>query len=347
MSSPRHNAAGFVLVATLWALAVLAALAAYIDGVVASDLRSAFESRQALEAELDRRSIEATLVYRLATGRMGHNALILEGEQRFSDSLPEGEFLADHGDGELLVTGTVYAGPRGARFSIQDEGGLVSVNAPRFPLFAALLEHAGVAPSEVEGIVARVKDYIDSDDTLSLNGAEHYDYRQRGEPPPLNWIMASPQELRRVLGVDELIAPDQWRRLSPLLTMRPVYSYNFNIMRPEILAVLLGLDVRGMQAVLEEREKGPLSRISRLELLSGRHLDIDEMELRTLPTRFMRISVWHENEGSRVLSGIALTPYGDSAPWRKDYRYPETIESHRASATLREPPFALAAAHRP
>ena len=77
MSPGRSNAGGFVLVATLWALAALAVLAAYIDGVVASDLRSALETKRGLEAELARRSTEATLVYLLATGRMNHRGLIL------------------------------------------------------------------------------------------------------------------------------------------------------------------------------------------------------------------------------------------------------------------------------
>ena len=344
LPSAPSNSRGFVLVATLWALAALAVLAAYIDGVVASDLRHAYEARQSLQAELDRRSAEATLVYLLATGRMNHHALILEEEQRFSNSLPEGETLPDHGDGEILVTGAAYAAPGGIRFAVQDEGGLVSVNAPRFAPFSALLEHAGLAPSDVKRIVARVEDYIDSDHTLILNGAERNDYLSRGESPPLDWIMASPHELRRVLGVDELISPEQWRRLRPLLTVRPVYSYNFNTMRPEILTMLLGLDERGLQAVLEEREKGPLFRLSRLALLSGKHLDLDEMQLRISPTGYMRISVRHESEGSQVLSGIALTPFSDTAPWRKDYRYSELIASSGASGTLRETPRAVSTA---
>ena len=344
MIPTRRNAGGFVLVATLWSLAALAVLAAYIDGVVASDLRHAFEARGALQAELDRRSTEATLVYLLATGRMNHHALILEEEQRFSNSLPEGEFLPDHGDGEILVNGAAYAAPGGIRFAVQDEGGLVSVNAPRFAPFAALLEHAGATPSEAERIVARVEDYIDSDHTLILNGAERNDYLSRGESPPLNWIMSSPHELRNVLGVDELLGPEQWRRLRPLLTVRPVYSYNFNTMRPEILAMLLGLDERGLQAVLEELEKGPLFRLSRLALLSGKHLDLDETQLRISPTRFMRVSVRHESEGSRVLTGLSLTPFGDSAPWRKDYRYSELIASSGASGTPRETPRAVSTA---
>ena len=258
--------------------------------------------------------------------------------------MPEGEYLPDDGDGEILVTGAVYAGPGGIRFSVQDEGGLVSVNAPRFPLFAVLLEHAGVAASEVRGIVARVEDYIDSDDALTLNGAERHDYQRRGEKSPLNWIMASPQELRNVLGVDELITPGQWRHLRPLLTMRPVYSYNFNTMRPEILAILLGLDGQGVQRVLEERDRGPLWRLTRLALLSGRHLDIDDTSLNLLPSRFMRIAVWHESEGSRVLSGVTLTPFGDSAPWRKDYRYSELIATTSGAGTPREPPLAASTA---
>ena len=330
---------GFVLVATLWALAALAVLAAYIDGVVAEDVRLAIDAKRSLQAELDRRSTEATLVYLLATGRMNHRGLIFERVQQFSNTLPEGEFLPSHGDGEIRATGTVYRGLGGTRFSIQDEGGLVSVNAPRSGQFAAVLERTGVTPSEIARVVARVEDYIDSDHVLSLNGAEHYDYRQRGEPPPLNWIMASPMELRRVLGVDELLTDGDWRQLRPLLTMRPVYGYNFNTMRPEVLATLLGLDERGLRNVLEEREARPLVRLTTLSRLSGRHLEIDEMEVRVLPSRFLRLSLWHESDGSHVLAGLELTPLGSSAPWRKDYRYSEPIPLHEGSKTPREPPL--------
>ena len=344
MSPGRGNAEGFVLVATLWALAALAVLAAYIDGVVASDLRTALETKRGLEAELARRSTEATVVYLLATGRMNYRGLILEAEQRFADPFSDEEALPDHGDGELKVTGAVYAGPRGTRFSVQDEAGLVSVNAPRFGLFSQLLEHAGVAPSDARSVVARVEDYIDSDHTLTLNGAERHDYERLGAPPPLNWIMSSPFELRRVLGVDDLITPAQWRRLRPLLTVRPVFGYNFNTMRPEILAVLLGLDERGMRRVLEERDKARISRLSRLALLSGKHLEIDELEVRLLPSRFLRIAVWHEGEGSRALTGVMLTPLGETAPWRTDYRYIEQIGPPGAPGAPREPPLAVATA---
>ena len=335
----RRTEAGFVLVATLWALAALAVLAAYIDGVVASDVRDAIEAKRALQAEIDRRSTEATVLYLLATGRMNHRGLILEEVQRFADSLGEDELLPPRSDGELKATGAVYAGLGEARFSLQDEGGLVSVNAPRSAHFQALLAQAGLSSSEVARIVARVEDYIDSDDTLSLGGAERHDYAQQGREPPLNWIMSSPLELGNVLGIDAVITPAQWREMWPLLTMRPVYSYNFNTMRPEVLALLLGLDERGVRRLVEERERAPILRLSQVALLSGRHLDIDEMELRTLPSRFVRVSVWHEGDGSRILTGIALTPLGETVPWQMDYRYREPVSPPTGSSTPREPPL--------
>ena len=74
-------------------------------------------------------------------------------------------------------------------------------------------------------------------------------------------------------------------------------------------------------------------------MLSGRHLDIDSMEVREFPSRFMRISVWHEGEASRILAGVALTPFGESMPWRKDYRYSETMTVHDDSVKPSEPPL--------
>ena len=344
MSPARQRARGFVLVAVLWVLAALAVLAAYIDGVVASDVERAVMAKRSLRSELDRRSTEATLVYLFASGRMNHRGLILEEAQRFSNALADDEALPDHGDGELRVTGQVYAGLGGVRFSVQDESGLASVNAPGAPILPALLEHVGIPAADVERIVARIEDYIDADSDLTLNGAERFDYRERGAPPPLDWIMASPMELRRVLGVDEMLTSAQWRRLRPLLTIRPVFSYNFNTMPHEILAAVLGLDQQGVRSVLEEREQRSIDRMITIALLSGRHLDIDEMDLRTLPSRHMRLSLWDADGGSRILAGISLTPLGQTAPWRQDYRYTEPVPAGHDSGTPGEPPLSVASA---
>ena len=339
MRGARRDAGGFVLVTTLWVLAGLALLAAYIDRMVASDVERALTAVRLLESDLHRRSTEATVLYLLATGRMNHRGLILEEEPpQFSESLP----VHGAGDGELRVQGEIYAGLGGIRFSIQDEGGLASVNSPEFPLLEALLKRAGVAASDIEWIVPRIQDYIDEDGDLALNGAEDYDYRQSGSEPPINWIMASPLELKKVLGVEALLPPARWRRLWPLLTTRPVFSYNFDTMRPEVLAALFDLDEAGLRVVLEERERRSLSRPSLVAMLTGKHLEIGQEDVRVLPSRFLRISLWREGGAMRFVSGVELTPVSKSAPWRRDYRYTEAIDPPDDSSIPRETPVQAA-----
>ena len=322
MSAPRA-APGFILVATLWILASLTVLAAYIDGVTASDIDRALRARQALAQELERRGTEATLVYLLATGRMNYRGLILEREQRFANDVPDGVPLPQVGDGAVTVTNEVYAGLGETRFSIQDERGLASVNSPLSPVFAALLEGVGVSRANVELIVARMEDYVDVDATLSLNGAERFEYQVRGLPPPPNWIMASPLEARRVLGVGELITPEQWQTLLPLLSMRQATGYNFNVMPPAVLSAVVGLPEDAVMPVVEARRERPIRSLNTLAMLTGVHLDLDEMSVVGAPSAYMRVSTWNPTAGALHHAGIELTPFGERTPWRKDYAYSE------------------------
>ena len=365
---------GFVLVATLWTLAAMAVLAAYIDGVASADIERAAAAKAALEQELARRSTEATLAYMLATGRVNHRGLMLEPEQSFSDA--EGNRGPDRSVGVIAFSGETYAGPGDTRFSIQDENGLVSVNFPRSDNFAAALSYVGVASADIDRIVPRVQDYVDMDDDLSLSGAERFDYdraldqgaspapagrtdpsysssvisRARDRttsaapaqgpyrtwagpgpaadlrlPNPSNWSMATPLELRRVLGVGDLIAPDQWRRLQPMLTIRQTTGYNFNTMRPDVLAAVLELDQVAVDNILAARDEQSVVSLNRVAMLTGTHVDIDPMGVQGIPSSSLRISIWHNASGLRSLAGVVLTPFGD-VPWRIDYRYTEPME---------------------
>ena len=335
----RERAAGFVLVSVLLALAVLALLAAYINEVVATDVGRAVEEKQSFQRELTRYNIEATLVYILSTGRMNHHAVLLEEHQRFSDP-QSGSVASPFSASEKIdVSGTVYAGPGSIRFSIRDEGGLLSVNAPEFSLFATVLERIGVAEDDIARIVARVEDYIDSDDAPAPEGAESPQYRRQGKGEPLNWIMASPLEIGEVLGIRDLLTPEQLSHLLPLLTVRPVSVYNFNTMHPQILSALLGSDTDGLRDLLDERKENPLSRSAQLAMLSGRHLDIDGVEVAVIPSGFMRLEIWNAPGGPRSVVGIELTPFGESAPWRKDYRYSRPAASRNDPGTPSDPPL--------
>lgn len=324
---------GFVLVATLWVLAGLAVLAGYIDGVTTDSVERATAARVALHRELDRRNTEVTLVYMLATNRKNHRALVVDNEQRFVEFVDEQ--LPQTADAEFALTGHPYAGLGEIGFAIQDEAGMVPVNAPNAPQLAAMLRHVGVSAQDAVRVVARVSDYVDIDVDLTLNGAEHFDYVRRGLPPPPNWLMASPLELKKVLGVEQIITDEQWRRLRPVLTMRQGIGLNVSTMPPDLIAALLDADERAVQDIMGESDTRPLD-ANRLMQLAGWAATLDPEELRVLPADHLRITTWHPG-GARHVAGIHLTPYVDGAAYRHDYRYTESRAADAAPTSVPAP----------
>ena len=328
---------GFILAATLWAIAALAVAGAYINQAVQEDIGRGLAAKQSVQDELDRRATEATLLYLIATGRASHRGLVLEPTQRFTED-PERP-VPGRGDGELKYSGEAYRGLGRMRFAIQEESGLASVNAPRDPKFHAALQRVGVTRTNLRWIVPRVQDYIDLDDTLTLDGAERHDYRRRQQRPPANWLMMGPGELTRVLGVNETVAPEQWRTLRRLLTTRGSTGYNFNTMHPLVLQALLGVSAEAVSRVLQARETAPIRSLQDVATLTGVFPPVDGDLVRAQPSPFLRLSVWVEGAAMRSVTGISLTPSAQTAPWRKEYRYWDFVDD--AAGTPRTPATAL------
>lgn len=310
---------GFVLAATLWAIAALAVAGAYVNQVVQDDVRRGLAIKARLQDDLDRRATQATLLYLIATGRTSHRGLVLETPQRFTDDPTRP--VPGRGDGELTYSGEAYAGLGRMRFSIQEESGLVSVNAPRDPKFHAAVRGVGVSAAALRWIIPRVQDYTDLDERLTLDGAERHDYHRRQAPPPANWMMAGPAEFRKVLGVEALLGPGQWRTLRRLLTTRGSTGYNFNTMHPVVLQALLGVGAEAVARVLQAREDAPIRTLQDVATLTGVFPAVDAELVRARPSPYLRISVWAEGAAMRSITGISLTPAARTKPWRKEYRY--------------------------
>ena len=322
----RHR--GFILAATLWALAALTLLASYVNELVSSDRGRAEMTRQALRDELDARGTMATLLYLLSTSRMDHLGLILEREQRLLN-IGDGDSWTT-GDGVLEVTGRAYVGLGRVRFSIQDEAAFASVNKPD-PMLVAAFKHVGVSDQDINWLMPRISDYIDPDQAVMLDGAERYDYERHDLAPPSNWFMATPVELKKVLGVNDLLTSEQWRTLRRIITARLKNHYNVNTMPPSALMALLGGDESAVREILAMRAERPVTNVRAVMVKTGRVVPLSEDTL-MLPSRIFRVAVWRQGDGVRSLVGITLTPGSTFGPWRKEYSYSEPVDDDAAHA---------------
>ena len=284
------------------------------------------QQKQQVIQRLDRLSTEATLIYLISTNPASHRSIILKPSQQFSDLLGE-DIVIDKldDDGELSLAGEIYKGLGETNFSLQDESGLVNVNSPNVPLLRKTLVRSGINVIDSGRLLARLKDYIDADHKLSLNGAELFEYQQRQLPPPANGLLATPLELKKVLGFDDLVTKAQWQALLPLLSARQAVGYNVNVMPPEVISALLEIDFAETQKLIEFRQEKRISSTRQIEEAIGELVELDDDSLLNTPSRFIRISLWNEGSGQRHITGVEFTPFVKLSPWRIDYQYTETI----------------------
>lgn len=318
----RRGEQGFVLAMTVWVLAALVLLAAYVDGVVSADRERARLAKQALEDDLAARGTEATLLYLLSTERRNHRGLVLERAQGVA---PASRAARAAGDSVLGFAGEPYRGLGRVYFSIQDEDGLAAVNSPGTGVFRAVLRQAGVAPLAGEAFIAKLYDYIDFNDDLRLNGAERADYQAAGLGAPSNWFLASPIEMRRVHGAAAVIPPGAWPRLRRTTTAAHHNGPNFNTMSLAVLAAMFDGDWDAAARVAAFRERAPLRDVEMVAAISGYPVR-PVGDFSALPSKRLRISLWREGHGRRSVVGVAITPGSIVAPWRKEYYYFEPVD---------------------
>ena len=101
---------------------------------------------------------------------------------------------------------------------------------------------------------------------------------------------------------------------------------------------------KGCAACWKNGARARCPRLTQVAMLSGKHLEIDAMDVAVVPSNFLRLAVWHGTFGPRTVVGIELTPLGKSAPWRRDYRYsePATARNINDSRTSGDRPLEAA-----
>lgn len=213
---------------------------------------------------------------------------------------------------ELRADDRPYRLPDGAQVQIQDERGLLPLNAVDRVGLSSILQHLGVAPRDTDAFVDVLEDYLDTDNLKRLNGAEASEYAAMGLPSPRNDFMTTVGEVGRMPRWRDApaVASALERWASP--SRQPVLNPNtapIGLMSawwpwaPAAQVELLG----------RMRESSPFQNGAMASNATGIALDRDDLVFH-VGTRF-RITVLAAGSPRAVQYNVVLTPGGRDAPW--------------------------------
>ena len=143
--------------------------------------------------------------------------------------------------------------------TIRSEEARLNINALLLESDPALLKRLfttwGMKPDEVSALVDALKDWVDADELVALNGAEKREYEKEGlEGMPFNRPFKDLDEMTLVRGADRLAdLRSGWR---DYFTVHGDGHIDVNDARPEIIALLTDVPMERLAQMLEFRN-GP------------------------------------------------------------------------------------------
>jgi len=321
---------GFVLVTTLWMLAVITIAASFFALWTEKTLSLALNLQQDVQGEIDMQSTESSLLYLLSTQTftvagmtVTENVVNLRDDSEEMPYLPIGY--------EIALDDRPYFGHHSGRFALQDKRGLLNLNllASDDDINSILVRRAvrllgllGVKVESREPLISKLRDYVDIDNNHRLNGAEEYHYKERGLPLPSNRALLQPMECLRILDWAEqagLWKNGQWGQLT---TTALAGDLNINTAPLLILKSVEGINVVAANRVMTARQEMPFLEVSNLSIVTGGGFTGDPFELGIsfYPSNFTRITLWHENAKYVRQIHIQRTPFSEQGmPWIINY----------------------------
>jgi len=300
MPSPTAQR-GYVLILTLWLLAIITIGASYFAEKIGHALAQAEQAQTASQALIEIFNTRAEVFYRL--GVSGFSASGLGASQASAIALDNSPY---RGDGQSILR-------------LQDNRGLININYPDLGLVRGLLGMLGVPVDQHESLLDKLQDYTDTDDLHRLNGAEADEYARRGLLPPANDFLRNPFQLRGILGWRD--TPQLWQnqRLPSLISTNLSLGINPNTAPAELLAILPGGSTALAEAVIQRRRQQAFLSVAELAPFSDQPALLSVDQLIFFPASGFRLTLQHPGLPWAYLYNVTLTPAADAAPWRVDY----------------------------
>ena len=316
---PRRQR-GYVLIMVLGALALIALVAARFAQRI-DDMRSQTVTLQAQAQQ------------RLAMGNAMSAALYMVATQ----ALGPGGVGPPIGEPLLRADDRPYRLPDGGEIKIQDDRGLLPLNAADRTQWRQVLAGLGVGMPEVDALIDVLWDYQDTDSLKRLNGAEAPDYAALGLPPPRNDWLVSVRELNRLpMWRDRPAVVEAIARIGS--TSR-FLIYNPNTASIELLGMLLPAATPGQLELFDTlRQRAPFASAASAQRATGLAMERDDFVFHL--GQALRLTASAQGAPRSLQYNVTLVPGGPDAPWLISEAHPVV---HRTRDTPdRATPFPLA-----
>lgn len=359
---------GFVLVAAIWLLAVLAMAAGFFSLWLQRSIQLAQIQLERSQGAIDIQSTQATILYMLSTHGFSQAGIEIPTQNGASPTQPTSMSLDDFLQGgkssptiqdakpsstindmgeviytidgnEVRLDNTVYSGVGSSYFAIQDNAGLITLPHIKPSQLTRLLELAGYASStNPEELIAKLQDYTDPDDLHRLNGAESYHYQQASMTPPSNTDLKTPYQITSILGWTQYPRLLTNKDISLALSVAPKNLLNLNTATKTTLLVELNIDEVTADTLIQARNEHPFE--STYDAMNRTGLSIANIyeETITFPSRIFRIYFWHKEARLERMISIRLNNFANHAsPWLIANDISQTISEQHANAETQKP----------
>lgn len=300
-----HSETGFVLVATLVAIAIISLGAAFFAAQVDTLRNSALYMQRWAEAEREAFEIRESLQFAAATGVRDEGGLTFGKET-------------------LATDGRRYKLTETLSISVQDERGLLAVNTLDEKTLSRLLDSLGMRVENQARLIDGLLDYIDADDLKRLNGAERREYARMNKPPPSNDFLRARDQLQEVEGWDDLFDrlrsagqtsnPGVESRFIDLFSISRHSGVNLNSAPAAVLYALPGLDRTKIPALIDQRRARAFTSIAQLAPFTSGPIDSDYLGL--FGANDLRVVLYKAELPFLLECQLSITPGDTDRPTR-------------------------------
>jgi len=223
---------GFALSIVLWIVAALLLGIAFILNLSKDSLTLTKGVQEKLIARLQAQDYLEVIKYYVMTADF-NNYKLINNHSIATYKLPK----------EIILDGRDYNISKNVTLSMRDASSIVNLFYPNQRIIAALASQGDDALNYT--IKDSIKDWIDADSKVSLNGAEssYYNKEQNVFYKPRNYpALQSSDELRLIRGINTLNKKDFDRLSSYIYVSQQGAIVNLALVSPEYLSILLHID---------------------------------------------------------------------------------------------------------